>query len=175
MIGADPVFLPKVTHVLDRLYTGGYSAVVDASKFFYQFPTHPDDYQQHKATALSVSSEDGVDQRRLLAAKFPVYKVDRHAPVGISALPVGVGKSWSWIGHGVYKSRIYSTKRGRWVFVVGQCRGIVSTIELQVVSHYGSSAGSLHVTIAHSRDSSSLVVTCFLPRGGWSCSERNGG
>jgi hypothetical protein len=25
------------------MYTGGFSAVVDASKFFYQFPTHPDD------------------------------------------------------------------------------------------------------------------------------------
>ena len=44
VIGADPVFLPKVTHILESLYTGGYSAVVDASKFFYQFPTHPDDY-----------------------------------------------------------------------------------------------------------------------------------
>jgi hypothetical protein len=26
------------------MYTGGYSAVVDASKFFYQFLTHPDDH-----------------------------------------------------------------------------------------------------------------------------------
>ena len=25
------------------MYTGGFSAVVDASKFFYPFPTHPDD------------------------------------------------------------------------------------------------------------------------------------
>ena len=39
----DPVFLPRISHILDqRMYTGGYSGVVDASKYFYQFPTHPD-------------------------------------------------------------------------------------------------------------------------------------
>jgi hypothetical protein len=42
-IGGDPVFLPRISHILDQMYTGGYSAVVDASKYFYQFPTHPDD------------------------------------------------------------------------------------------------------------------------------------
>ena len=42
-IGSDPVFLPRVAHILDSLYAGGYSAVVDASKFFYQFPTLPED------------------------------------------------------------------------------------------------------------------------------------
>jgi hypothetical protein len=42
-VGADPVFLPRVSNILERLYTGGYTAVVDASKFFYQFKTHPDD------------------------------------------------------------------------------------------------------------------------------------
>ena len=42
-VGQDPVFLPRVSHMLDQMYTGGYSAVVDLSKFFYNFPTHPDD------------------------------------------------------------------------------------------------------------------------------------
>jgi hypothetical protein len=42
-IAGDPVFLPQISHILDQIYTGGYSAVVDASKYFYQFPTHPDD------------------------------------------------------------------------------------------------------------------------------------
>jgi hypothetical protein len=42
-IGADPVVLPRSAHILDLMYTGGYSAVVDASKFFHQFGTHPDD------------------------------------------------------------------------------------------------------------------------------------
>jgi hypothetical protein len=37
------VFLPRISHILDQMYRGGYSAVVDASKYFYQFPTHPDD------------------------------------------------------------------------------------------------------------------------------------
>jgi hypothetical protein len=42
-IGADPVVLPRQAHILDLMYAGGYSAVVDASKFFHQFATHPDD------------------------------------------------------------------------------------------------------------------------------------
>ena len=43
-IAGDPVFLPRISHILDQMYLGGYdSAVVDASKYFYQFPTHPDD------------------------------------------------------------------------------------------------------------------------------------
>ena len=29
---------------MEQMYTGGYSAVVDASKHFYQFRTHPDDW-----------------------------------------------------------------------------------------------------------------------------------
>jgi hypothetical protein len=42
-IGNDPVFLPRLLHILGEMYQGGWSAVVDASKFFYQFSTHPDD------------------------------------------------------------------------------------------------------------------------------------
>jgi hypothetical protein len=42
-MGNDPVFLPRTAHILDQMYTGGYSAMVDAPKFFYQFTTHPDD------------------------------------------------------------------------------------------------------------------------------------
>ena len=42
-VGTDPVFLPRVSTILDCLYTNGYTAIVDASKFFYQFSTHPAD------------------------------------------------------------------------------------------------------------------------------------
>ena len=42
-IGSDPVVLPRSSHILDLMYEGGYSAVIDASKFFHQFSTHPDD------------------------------------------------------------------------------------------------------------------------------------
>jgi len=42
-IGSDPCFLPRVGHILEEMYTGGYSAVVDMSKYFYQFPTHSKD------------------------------------------------------------------------------------------------------------------------------------
>jgi hypothetical protein len=38
-IGRDPVYLPRVDTILPHMYTGGWSAVVDASKFFYQFKT----------------------------------------------------------------------------------------------------------------------------------------
>ena len=39
----DPVYLNKASHILDQLYEGGWSAVVDASKFFYQFRTRKED------------------------------------------------------------------------------------------------------------------------------------
>ena len=42
-IAGDPVFLPRISHILDQMHAGGCSAAVDASKYFYQFPTHPDD------------------------------------------------------------------------------------------------------------------------------------
>ena len=38
-IGSDPVVLPRMNHILGQMYTGGWSAVVDASKMFYQFTT----------------------------------------------------------------------------------------------------------------------------------------
>ena len=43
-IGSDPVFLPRTGHILEEMYAGGYSAVVDMSKYFYNIPTHPDDH-----------------------------------------------------------------------------------------------------------------------------------
>ena len=42
-IAGDPVFLPRISHILDQMFLEGYSAVVDAFKYFYQFSTHPDD------------------------------------------------------------------------------------------------------------------------------------
>ena len=42
-IGPDPWFLPRTGHILEEMYTGGYSAVVDLSKYFHNFPTHKDD------------------------------------------------------------------------------------------------------------------------------------
>lgn len=42
-VGQDPVFMPRIAHIIDQMYTGGFSAVVDLSKFFYNFPTHRDD------------------------------------------------------------------------------------------------------------------------------------
>jgi hypothetical protein len=42
-IGKDPTHLPRAHGILERLYTGGWSAIVDASKFFHNFPTRPSD------------------------------------------------------------------------------------------------------------------------------------
>ena len=42
-IGSDPCFLPRSNHILEEMYTGGVSAVVDMSKYFYNFPSHVDD------------------------------------------------------------------------------------------------------------------------------------
>jgi hypothetical protein len=32
-VGQDPVFLPRVSHILDEMYRGGYTAVVNLLKF----------------------------------------------------------------------------------------------------------------------------------------------
>ena len=42
-IAQDPVFLPRVNHILDSMYIGGFSAVIDLSKFFHNFLTHYND------------------------------------------------------------------------------------------------------------------------------------
>ena len=42
-IGGDPVHLSGVDDILPHLCAGGWSAVADLSKFFYNFPTHPQD------------------------------------------------------------------------------------------------------------------------------------
>ena len=43
-IGKDPVHLLQATCILEKLYTGGWSGVLDACKFFHNFPTHPKDH-----------------------------------------------------------------------------------------------------------------------------------
>lgn len=42
-VGSDPVVLPRASHILDELYYGGYSAIFDFSKYFYNFPTRAED------------------------------------------------------------------------------------------------------------------------------------
>jgi hypothetical protein len=42
-IGSDPTTFPKTSYILEQLYTGGFSAVVDLSKYFYNFPTVPEE------------------------------------------------------------------------------------------------------------------------------------
>jgi hypothetical protein len=40
-MGADPTVSPKALQTLDQLYCGGYTVVINASKYFYNFPTVP--------------------------------------------------------------------------------------------------------------------------------------
>jgi hypothetical protein len=42
-IGKDPTHVARAHGILERLYTGGWSAIVDVSKFFHNFPTLPSD------------------------------------------------------------------------------------------------------------------------------------
>jgi hypothetical protein len=42
-VGSDPTVFPKPGLIVDQMYAGGYSAVADASKFFYNLPTRPDE------------------------------------------------------------------------------------------------------------------------------------
>ena len=42
-IGKDPCYLYSPEDILPRMYTGGYTAIADASKFFYNFPTRPEE------------------------------------------------------------------------------------------------------------------------------------
>ena len=42
-IGRDPVYLVQKLTILPQLYPGGYSAIADASKQFYNFPTRPEE------------------------------------------------------------------------------------------------------------------------------------
>jgi hypothetical protein len=69
-IGNEPVYLPRVSTILPHLYSGGWSATVDASKFFYQFPTV-------------------VSERKYLGCIHPVTK--KH--YRYRGLPMGAGNS----------------------------------------------------------------------------------
>jgi hypothetical protein len=41
--GLDPIFLPSMKDILPHLYEGGWSAIADASKYFHNFPTLPEE------------------------------------------------------------------------------------------------------------------------------------
>lgn len=74
-VGSDPVVLPSADYVLRQLYSGGWSAVIDASKFFYQFRTV-------------------ITERKFLGLVHPgTGKVYRYA-----GLPMGCGNSPSIAG-----------------------------------------------------------------------------
>jgi hypothetical protein len=42
-IGKDPTFLVRSEDILPHLYPGGWTAIADASKYFHNFKTHPDE------------------------------------------------------------------------------------------------------------------------------------
>jgi hypothetical protein len=77
-IAGDPVLPPRISHILDQMYSNGYSAVVDASKYFYQFPTHPADRlpraEQHPITGSTCLSTLGSQW----SMHSPLLGVSRH-------------------------------------------------------------------------------------------------
>ena len=92
-IGSDPVYLPRVDTILPHMYTGGWSAVVDASKFFYQFPTvvserrylglvHPQTGVHYRYAGLPMGSANspacagrlGAGFLRKLVERYPEYQ-----------------------------------------------------------------------------------------------------
>jgi hypothetical protein len=94
-IGSDPTVFPKSGVILEQMYTGGsWSAVVDASKFFYQFRTrrderkylgciHPRDPRRHyqycllpmgAAQSPSLAGRYGAAFLQLLRSKSALYQ-----------------------------------------------------------------------------------------------------
>jgi hypothetical protein len=55
VVSNDPVLPNRTSHILDQLYDGGYSAVVDASMYFYQFKTRPENRPVSRCAASSES------------------------------------------------------------------------------------------------------------------------
>jgi hypothetical protein len=43
-IGKDPTFLVRSEDILSHLYPGGWTAIADASKYFHNYKTHPDEH-----------------------------------------------------------------------------------------------------------------------------------
>jgi hypothetical protein len=70
-IGANPIVFPNFSLILEQLYTGAYSGVINASKFFYQFPTW-------------------ADKRKYLGCIHPRWDDHFHVYAG---LPLGPGNS----------------------------------------------------------------------------------
>jgi hypothetical protein len=89
VVGSDPTVFPKSGVILDQLYYHGYSAVVDASKFFYHYPTKP-------------------DERKYLGCIHPRYE-DQH--LGYTKIPMGAGNSPAIAGrHGAALLRLIKSR-----------------------------------------------------------------
>jgi hypothetical protein len=93
-IGANPTVFPKLGVILEQLYSGGWQAMVDASKFFYQFRTRPDEgkylgcIHPHDATrhytygalpmgaanSPSLAGQYGTAFLRLLRSECPLFQ-----------------------------------------------------------------------------------------------------
>jgi hypothetical protein len=98
-VGSDPTVFPKSVMILDQLYAGGYSAVVDASKLFYNFPTRPDErpylgcihprdanvhytYQSIPmggGNSPAIAGRHGAALLRLVRSRCPVYQGEARA------------------------------------------------------------------------------------------------
>ena len=118
-IGNDPVVLTGSSHILDRLYRGGYSAVADMAKMFYQFKTAPRDFPylglKHPVTgdllyytglpmgagnSPALASRYGVAFLRKLREKYDIFKGKGRANcywTGLSYLGFDPDKGYGFI------------------------------------------------------------------------------
>ena len=80
-IGADPVYLPRPSIILPHMYSGGWSAVVDASKFFWNLPTmiseckylrtiHPESGKHYRYRGIPMGSANSPAIADKLGASF---------------------------------------------------------------------------------------------------------
>jgi hypothetical protein len=73
-IGADPTVFPKSGSILEQLYTGGYSAVIDASKFFYHLFYVYAGLPMGAGNSPSIAGQYGAAFLRLLRSKSDLYQ-----------------------------------------------------------------------------------------------------
>eukprot|EP00957_Ditylum_brightwellii_P193908 14767221-Ditylum_brightwellii.AAC.1 len=83
----EPVHYPWVPDILPCLTSGGYSAVIDISKQFYHFPTHPKDqpylglihpitgkYLWYSRLPMGSVSSPGIAGNKMAAVKVELCK-----------------------------------------------------------------------------------------------------
>jgi hypothetical protein len=119
VVGADPTVFPKSAHILSQMYSGGWSTVIDASKFFYQFNVQKQDrkylgclhpktakHLQYAALPMGASQSPALAGRygssflRLLRSRCKNYQGTQRCNMWLNALTEATDYD-STVGHGI--------------------------------------------------------------------------